>query len=751
MLHKKGVEMIRSLAAAAFRSVSSLALAAAAWAVAAPAHAQSELPADETQEDGARSNDIVVTASKRSERLLDVPGAVSAIEAEDLIESQRVSIVDFYPQVPGLTVSDMGNGRTSLAIRGVTTGNTQRATVGIVIDDIPFTSTGGTNVSPNLTPDLDPAILQRIEVLRGPQGTLYGAATVGGLLKYVTVTPSIDGIRGFAQADLSTIEQGEAGYSLRGSVNAALVPGELGMSASMFFRHEPGFVDDSVRGLTDVNRIDIYGGRLELRWKPSDIVQVRLGALTQISQSGGQSTIRTNYALVPFSANYDFNAFPTTGDRKSQMQFYTGIVDVDLGDVAITSLSGYLHNSFVNDFAGTLNQFPASTALFGVNGNYIKNIYKIDKFSQELRVYSTGDALFEWMLGAFYTTEDSYSLQIGYAIDPATGRTPGTFFEFWFPGTFEEKAAFGDLKLNVTDRLTLQAGARYSKNNQTYYEEDRGPRYVPPIIFYKESSDTAFTYSGSIRYEFLDDVMAYARVASGYRPGGPQTAAFGPVVPPQVDPDSTVNYELGLKGQLLDRAISFDVAGFRIDWDDIQLSQTLPGYGFFYINGGKAKIQGVEGSVQISPFQGTLFSANATYTDSQLRTPPIGFVGAVGDRLPWSAEWQWNASLDQDFKLGGTIDAFANATVSFVGDRWGTFPTAATNVRQYMPSYTTLDARIGVRLDSRYTLMIYGKNLTDELGFLSSSVIQGSANTVSAYATSIIRPRVIGVSLSGKF
>ncbi len=696
-------------------------------------------------------DDIVVTAAKREQRLIEVPGAVTALDTASLIQSQRVSIIDFFPQVPGLSVSDSGNGRTSLTIRGVTTGNTQRATVGIVIDDIPFTPTGGTSVSPNLTPDLDPAILQRIEVLRGPQGTLYGAASLGGLLKYVTVAPSLDGIHGFAQTDLSDVRYGELGYSTRGALNAALVPGKVGISASMFYRRDPGFIDDRSRGLTDVNRVQNYGGRVELRFKLADPVDLRLSALTQLTDADGPSTILTDFALNRRVANYDFPSHRTTGDRTSRLQFYTANLNVDLGKVALTSLTGYMRNDFVQDTSGTLNQFAASTALFGVNGIYVKSNYSVKKFSQELRLSSTGNSALQWLVGGFFTDEDSGSLQQGFAIDPATGRTPGTFYEFYFPATFKEIAGFADLTLAVTDRLELQVGGRYSSNDQTYFEIDRGPRYNPPISFSRDSEDSVFTYLGSAKWEAMDDIFVYARVASGYRPGGPQTAAAGPVVPSQVDPDTTVNYELGLKGRTLGRALDFDIAGFQIDWSDIQLSQTLPDYGLFYINGGKARIRGVEASAQLRPARGTSLGGNVTYTDSELRTAGVGFVGAAGDRLPSSAKWQWNVNADQDIVLNAKLRAFAGVTASHVGGRSGPFATAATNVRQFFPSYTTLDARVGVTIDDRYTVTVFGRNLTDKLGFLGSSVVQGAANRTASYATSIIRPRTVGVSFGARF
>lgn len=739
-------------------SISRLAMAGAlAAAIAQPAWAQEKAApaaakgAQPNTADDTVPQEIVVTANKRAERLLDVPSAVTAINATELLSKQQTSITDYYTRVPGLSISGSGIGKTSIAIRGITTGNTQHATVGIVIDDIPFTSTGGTSVSPNITPDLDPAILQRIEVLRGPQGTLYGAATLGGLLKFVTAEPRLTGKQIFAQSDVSDVDHGDIGYSARGEMNTALIPGRLGLSVNGFYRRDPGFVDDASRDVKDNNVTNNYGGRAELKLQVSDSVDARVGALIQDSKGHGQDTIRTDYKLDPIDG-LDYPTFPGVGDHHSQIQFYSGIINADLSDhLKLTSLTGLVRNKYVQDTSGTLNQFAASTALFGVNGNYIQNFYTTRKFSQEVRLAGSLPKAIEWMLGAFYTNEKSYSRQDGFAIDPVTGDVPGQFFEFFFPSTFKEKAVFGDLTWHITNRFQLEGGLRHSQNHQTYFEADTGPRFPTPVSYDKISKDKTTTFLISSKYNITDDAMIYARVASGYRPGGPQTAAFGPVVPPQVNPDTTINYELGAKGRFLDKHVTLEMAIFQVDWKDIQLSQRIPGYGLFYVNGGKARVQGVEADAQVYPVAGLAIAGNIAYTDAKLRNDGIGFVASRGDPLPWSAKWSWNLSTDYDFPVSANDQAFLGATIAYVGDRHGEFPTTATNVRQFFPHYTTVDAHLGIRLNDRYTATLFVKNMFDKLGYLSSAVIQGSANTTSLYATAIIRPRTVGASIAANF
>src|SRR5882762_9130997 len=240
-------------------------------------------------EDSSKIPEIIVTAQKRSERIQDVPVPVTSIDANQLVENNQVRFEDYYTSVPGLSFAP-NNQNNYLAIRGIATGGFSNPTVGIVIDEVPFgasTALGGGQV----VPDLDPGDLARVEVLRGPQGTLYGASSMGGLLKFVTVDPSTDALSGRVQVGFSDVHNGaQLGYNVRASVNVP-INDTLAITASGFTRQDPGYIDNPVYHLDGVNETRVIGGRLAALWQPADVVSVKLSALYQDSRLYGAPQI----------------------------------------------------------------------------------------------------------------------------------------------------------------------------------------------------------------------------------------------------------------------------------------------------------------------------------------------------------------------------------------------------------------------------------------------------------------------------
>src|ERR1700678_1267405 len=240
--------------------------------------------------------EIVVTAEKREERLQDVPVPVTVISTEDLLNTNHQRLQDYYTTVPGLNLVS-GDGASSLAIRGITTGggSTGNPTVGVTIDDVPFGSSSGLLAFGGQIPDIDPSDLARVEVLRGPQGTLYGASSIGGLLKYVTVDPSTEGFSGRMQADANSVYNGNGpGYVVRGAVNIPLTD-TLAVRASAFTRRDAGYIDDPFIGRDGVNRADVNGGRVSLLWRPSADLSLKIGALLQDTRGFGSAYVGSSF------------------------------------------------------------------------------------------------------------------------------------------------------------------------------------------------------------------------------------------------------------------------------------------------------------------------------------------------------------------------------------------------------------------------------------------------------------------------
>jgi len=697
--------------------------------------------------------EVLVTAQKKTENLLDVPVPVTAVSADTLLQSGQLRLQDFYTSIPGLslTPSDF-NGAPQLAIRGITTGNGTNPNVAVTVDDVPYgpsTSLAGSGIAP--APDFDPSDLARIEVLRGPQGTLYGASSIGGLLKYVTVDPSTDALSGRVEAGTSSVYNGaELGYSFRGSVNAPLSD-TVAVRASGFTRKEPGYVDNVQTGEHGVNREDASGGRLSALWRPSEAFSLKLSAMLQDSKRYGSPDVDVEPGLVQWQQS-DLRG---TGWYRKSSQAYGATLTTKLGAAELTSLSGYNVDTLSSSTDWTPLFGPFTQAQFGVTGSPFIINTRTSKFSQEFRLSAPIGQSIDWLLGVFYTHERSPNLQSWFAENPATGAMIGTtWIESWV-ATYAEYAAFTDFTVHLTDRFSVQIGGRESHNRQTYSEVDAGP-FVPkfegfpsPLVFAPVvSNENAFTYLLTPQFKVSPDLMVYARLASGFRPGGPNSEASAFHLPLTFSPDTTKNYEIGVKGDLLDHAFSFDASLYYVNWKNIQLLLVFPSNGDEYQgNGGEAKSQGVELSVESKPAKGLTIAAWITDGEAVLTQAfpsNTAAYGIAGNRLPYSSRFSGNLSLEQDFPMGSRVSGFNAGALSYVGEREGVF--TGSPERQIFPAYATTNLRTGAKFDD-WTVNIFANNVTNNRGILSG----GIGSPITPLAFYYIQPRTVGLSVSKAF
>jgi outer membrane receptor protein involved in Fe transport len=698
--------------------------------------------------DNGKLEEVVVTAQKRLERLQDVPVPVTAISADKLVQSNQFLLRDYYASVPGLNLVPGGQSQQLLTIRGISTGPAN-PTVGVTVDDIPYgasTSDGGGNVAP----DIDPGDLERVEVLRGPQGTLYGASSMGGLLKFVTVDPSFVGLSGRLQAGTSSISHGNnLGYNVHGSVNVPLGD-TFAIRASAFTRQEPGYIDNPVADIEGINEQRLSGGRLSALWDLSEAFSIKLSAMYQEMEGDGTSDIQNQPGL----GDLEQNNLRGTGGFTRKAQAYSAIVSAKAGIVDLRSLTGFNINEFSqsDDFPGLAFLSPT---YFQVDGAAILSHNKTEKLTQELRASLPIGEKVDWMIGTFYTSEDSPYLQDVRAVDSATGERFGTTIFSDFPSTYHELAAFTNLTFQLSDRFDIQVGGRESRSRKTYTER-RGGAFIEdltglPVISPRpteHSKANAFTYLLTPRFKLTPNAMAYARLASGYRPGGSNPTA--PTVPSGYEPDKTQNYELGLKADFLNRTLSIDTSVYYIDWKDIQLNVYTqdPNNPFYYfVNGSRAKSQGVEFSVESRPLKGLSLRSWVVLSEAELTEdfPPqsatVAF-GESGDRLPFSSKFSSYVSLSQEFPLSAAVTGFVGAEVSYVGKRLNQFTADATTPRQVFPAYAKTDLRVGGTYED-WTFNLFVNNATDRRGVLQGGFAQGSV----VY----IQPRTVGLSLEKRF
>jgi outer membrane receptor protein involved in Fe transport len=714
-----------------------------AWA-AQTSVAQSVASSVETA-DGTKIQEIIVTAQKQGqERLQDVPVPITVLDATQLAESNQNRLEDYFANIPGLSFQKSSYGAL-LSIRGLTAGNYGNPTVGIVLDDVPYGGTINPGYAP-YAPDLDPGDLARIEVLRGPQGTLYGASSLGGLIKYVTVDPSPDRFSGRVQLGSNHINGGnDLGYTVRGSANVPLSD-DLAIRVSGFTRQDPGYVDNVRTGQKDVNEVRAEGGRLSALWAPSELFTVKLSALVQELRPRGSDVVD-----VSLGNDFQQDLVRGTGASERKTQAYTATITSKLGSVELTSISGYSEDktSIVSDGVDFYDFMAGS--LFGVDGSTEGATLDVTKFTQEIRASLPIGSSIQWSLGAFYTNEKFGSDWNVFANDSVSGARAGSMLTVIGPATYEEYAAFTNLTFDITDRFDVQLGGRFSKIDETFSSLRYGPLSTlfygddPSVVPEARAEDSPFNYLLTPRYRISPDLMVYARLASGYRPGGGNincNASAG--IPCEFEADTSRNYEVGIKGNLLDQTVSFDASAYYIDWKDIQITLFNPDFGVTYQdNAGLASSQGVELSVQARPMRGLTLSAWVNYNDAELTqalpSTSLGMAGD-GDRLPYSSRMSGNLSVDKELPLWADATGYIGTALVYVGDRKGAFQSGATP-RGTLPSYVQWNLRAGVRFDS-WTLDAFVNNVTDKRSVISD------ATELGPNLFNYTRPREIGLSLS---
>jgi iron complex outermembrane receptor protein len=698
---------------------------------------------------GVQLQEVVVTAQKREQRLMDVPVPVTALAADKLLGSNQLRLQDYYSSVPGLNLALDNRGSPAVAIRGLTTTIYGNPTVATVIDDVSYSGSTGAAFAWAAT-EFDPNELGQVEVLRGPQGVLYGASSLGGLIKYVTIKPTLDGVSGRLVASGSTVENGSGGYGGSGAVNIPF--GEtFAVRASAFYRHDPGYIDNVLTGQHGINDADVGGARVASLWRPSSDLSVQLSALYQSSDTNGSPNIETQNVTGMPLGDQQQSYIRNTGGYQRRLHAYSAKVEYTFGPVTLTSISGYAVNT--SDGSFDTSNLPVtialSTAFFGVPYTAWVEHNETRKFSQEIRLTGSIATRADWLLGGFYTDETTDLNGGQYAFQGLSGMRLGHWDTSSGPVTYREPAVFANVTYHFTDRFDIQGGARYSEDRQGFQQTSSFGLSEPSASPELSSKEHSTTYLISPSLHLTPDILVYGRIATGFRPGGINTALLADSVHPRTfSPDKTRNFEIGLKGDFFDRALTLDASIYSIDWKDIQITvsdtTTTESYA---TNLGQARSRGVEMSLEGKPATGLTIRGWAAFSDATLTQafPSGAAIGVAGDRLPYSSRYSGNLEAQQEFPLFAQATGFAKVSATYVGNREGEFSAGFGAGRQVYPSYTTLDLLAGAR-EGSWSAKIYLDNVTDKRG-----VLAGGIGTLNAYAFTYIRPRTAGLSLAKEF
>lgn len=716
---------------------------------------------------------VVVTAQKREETLLKVPQSVTVLGEDQLDRLHATAFADYLALVPGLSLQQDTPGSSRLILRGINTGSVA-STVGIYVDETPFGSSTSLSNAAILSGDFDTSDIARIEVLRGPQGTLYGSNSLSGVIKYVTNPPRLGEFEGRIAAGFETVDGG--GATPNGNLMLNVPLGEkAALRASGFYRDFDGYIDTIGLVAKDVNGSKSYGGRLSMLFAPSDSLSIRLSGIAQ--------DIRAET-----SSSYDGDAttFEPLGGSISRTQFrpdhtdvdyrlYNATIEWDLGFATLTSVTseGTLDQGINTDLSVSLGGL--ATAIYGTagaDGFYGNQTWDQDKFTQELRLASPSSDNLEWVVGAYYSDESASLFQEYVPFDFATladvdSAIPGIadfFLHSTLDSDYQEYAAFGNLTFHVTDQFEISVGGRYSSNDQSSRQSLDGAYQVlqglpAPLLISGDSSENVFTWSVAPRYEIDDRTSVYLRVAEGYRPGGPNVVppGAGPEYPVDFTSDSLTTYEAGIKAQSESGAYGIEAAIYIQDWNDILVFGAFPsavGPIGANDNGQRATGKGAEVTVTLRPTSRWDIMVNAAYNDTKLEGDTPSVTGGLdGDKVPFTPDWTASVTGDYEWTVFGDKTAFAGATLRYVGDQFAGFdPTyrAIIGDRAVLPSYTTIDIRAGLA-SGRWTLTAYANNVGDETGYTNISGFGTRPGVVTAVLVAPIRPPTYGLTIGVGF
>jgi iron complex outermembrane recepter protein len=741
---------------------------------AGPAALADEAPQNQTS--ASALQEVVVTAQKRVEKLHDVPMGVTAVTSDEMNKLRLVDFQDLQAMVPALSVEQIQPGLSRLTLRGENVGSVG-STVTTYVDDTPIGSSNALANGSIITGDFDTWDLERVEVLRGPQGTLYGAGSEGGLLKYVTIAPDPTREAEAFQIGAEDVTHGDWGPFVKGMINMP-IGGNAAIRISGFDTQLPGFIDDPQLGESDVNRGFREGMRASLLINATDNFSIRLTAFGQNLRTDGTSDVDVVGAagtpltppanqLQPDSGDYNQNRFinePST----FRYRVFSATLDWNLGWGALTSITSYGKNyqNLFEDATSTPLQ-PGFTygqlasGVLGVPAGLAEtSVINLGKFTQEVRLASSGTRALEWQLGAFFTREAStISQTLPSFFIPSEALSPLPSFENADLGAiYREWAGFGQVTYHFSPQWDIALGGRWSENRQSADEGISGLLIPTPQLTGGSSTETDWTYSVAPRWHITDNTLAYARVATGYRPGGPNV--LPPGVPAGVAPsyqsDTTTNYELGTRTAFLDNRLSVDVAAFLINWQRIQLFEFVENFGI-NANGGSAESKGIEWTLGLTPLDGLNFLLTGAYVDADLTANAPAAGGTNGDELPYAPKWSSSLDGSYTWHAVGSFDGFAGATWSYVGSRISDFQASTTvvngavafvpNPRAELPSYNTVNLRLGLE-NPRWSYELYVKNVGDTRGITSYSNT-GTPN--GGGSIGLIQPRTFGAMATVQF
>lgn len=721
--------------------------------------------ADSTTDSQKELDSLTVTATRRTEAAQDVPLSVTVLSQSELTEKGIVGYEGLSYETPGVVLNRASANFNNFTARGIATNGYNanlQSTVAIYIDELPISSNGNSTI-------LDPSLydVERVEFLRGPQGTLFGSGSLAGALRIVTRDPDPNIFEASVLADLGVIGSDSLRQRYNAMVNIPLIDDELAFRFVGFSRNEEGYIDNIGTGIDNANTLESWGGRGTLLWQPTDRLSLQLRLSTEKSTPEDSSLV-----------NPELGEDTRRSDRPDlftgQMNNYNATIEYQFDGAHLTSSSTWSEfddAKFFVDLAGTFNQ----AIPFALDATF-----NDETFVQETRLVSDSDGPLEWVVGGFYFERErvvDYDYRSTEEFLDARGITglPDEYYQrFQSKSVSHEQALFGELTYHFADDFWATAGLRYGSTdarattlpggyNSNYLTNAllgiSGPLTVTPIAgeVGEKAEETGVSYRLSASWRPVPSITTYATVATGFR--APIVNAYAGreslvdpddlVIPEGADSDELINYELGLKGSWMDNRLRTNLALYYIDWNDIQIqANRVSDQVQFATNIGGAYSQGIEFDLAFMPGGGWTIALNGAYNEAEVDelTPQEAAIsGAVeGARLA-GPEWSGSLLLDYSFPVFGNAVGNASLSASYVGDFPGSFPfvpgqPGVTNpTYDFTESYTIVDASIGAAFPD-FDVRLYVENVFDDR---SINYVHPEAFLDSRYG--VVRPRTAGV------
>ncbi|WP_195908431.1 TonB-dependent receptor [Novosphingobium sp. Gsoil 351] len=675
-------------------------------------------------ENEVTGGEIIVTAQRREERLLDVPISVSAFTSEDIANRGVTSLNDLQASVPGLRLVDIGPGSQRIQLRGISQ-YLGLPTVGNYIDEFSINPEGASGVAEVRLLDLE-----RIEVLRGPQPALYGEGSMGGTIRYVTASPDLTRFSGSGLAEVSVVRDGSTGYRGEAVLNLPLATDTAGLRVAAAHERLPGWTD-GVLG-KNLNDQDITTLRAKLLVRPDDALSISLLGLYHNSEQDVKSyslADRTTEQTVPSAAKQDY---------------YLGnlVVSYDLGPVTLLSSTGYLNQDSrsIDDSVKFYNQLFGApllvNAVTDARGKFIR-------WAQEARLSSNGEGPLRYLLGASYSDAKVRGNIVGGGVSAIPGLAPeqlGVVFVFPSRITSKVLALFGSVSYDIADNLTVDLGGRYfrDRRSQTSAFALSGSPVLPAPL---RATFDSFNPRVNISLKTGSSGIVYANAAKGFRSGGFNPAT---VLPATFGPEKLWSYELGTRQSLIGNQLLVEAAVYYNDYKNIQATlinnPTLTGTQ----NAGKARGPGVDLTFIARPVRD--FSVTGTLGWNKVEYKTLSPDRLPGDPLDLVPQWTWSASVDYLPQLNDRVGLIFHADAGFTDAAQITlrnFAALGLDPIERSQSRVVANLRGGVSFGG-LEVYAFANNLFDENRIINPSF--------GAFFEEIrTRPRTLGVGVKGSF